>query len=70
MIFDSVLRGATVATIGSIIILAHGFIATSLLWGSALAFVIDKKLKNAAAMLFICAVSLLRYYNTKYSRLT
>jgi len=41
---------------GMVVILAHGFIATSLLWGSTLAFVIDRQLSKASLTLFVAAL--------------
>lgn len=56
--FNNTVPEPAIATIGVVVILAHGFIFTSLLWGSALAFVIDKKLGKATLMLILCAVSI------------
>lgn len=50
------LTDSTIATVGVVVVLSHGFIVTSLLWGSALAFVIDKKLGKASIMLLLCAL--------------
>ncbi|GAM17275.1 hypothetical protein SAMD00019534_004500 [Acytostelium subglobosum LB1] len=47
---------ASVQTIGVIVVLAHGFICTSLFWGTSLAYVLDNKLKQAALFLGITAV--------------
>ena len=38
------------------ILLAHGFILTAMLWGGAIAFLIDHKIAAAAATLAACAV--------------
>ena len=38
------------------ILLAHGFILTAMLWGGAVAFLIDRKIAAAAATLAACAV--------------
>jgi AGZA family xanthine/uracil permease-like MFS transporter len=40
---------------GVFIILAHGFILTGMLWGAALAFLIDRQIKRAVTVLLICA---------------
>jgi AGZA family xanthine/uracil permease-like MFS transporter len=44
-----------IRTCGVMIVLAHGFILTGMLWGGAVAFLIDKKAKAAATTLFVCA---------------
>jgi AGZA family xanthine/uracil permease-like MFS transporter len=41
---------------GVFVLLAHGFILTAMLWGGALAFLIDRKIGPAAAVLGIAAV--------------
>jgi AGZA family xanthine/uracil permease-like MFS transporter len=38
------------------VLLAHGFILTAMLWGAALAFLIDRRIGAAAAVLGIAAV--------------
>ena len=43
------LTGEMAITYQSILILGNGFIVTSLLWGSMLAMIIDRRLRNAAA---------------------
>jgi AGZA family xanthine/uracil permease-like MFS transporter len=40
---------------GVFIMLAHGFILTAMLWGAALAFLIDHRFRAAAATLTLCA---------------
>ncbi|KAM9989880.1 hypothetical protein ACTFIY_005911 [Dictyostelium cf. discoideum] len=45
-----------VQKIGTIMILANGFICTALFWGTALAFVLENKLKKASIFLAICAI--------------
>jgi len=50
------LSDSIMSTISSIIQLAHGFIMTSLLWGSALAFIIDRNYRKASAILLMAAV--------------
>jgi AGZA family xanthine/uracil permease-like MFS transporter len=40
---------------GVFVILAHGFILTAMLWGAALAFLIDRRITRAAAVLGIAA---------------
>ncbi len=37
------------------VLLAHGFILTAMLWGGAVAFLIDRKVVAAAATLLACA---------------
>ena len=44
-----------IKTCGVMIMLAHGFILTAMLWGGALAFLIDRKVNAAAATLATCA---------------
>jgi AGZA family xanthine/uracil permease-like MFS transporter len=41
---------------GVFVLLAHGFILTAMLWGAALAFLIDRRLGRAAAVLGVAAV--------------
>ncbi len=41
---------------GVFVLLAHGFILTGMLWGAALAFMIDGRTGRAAAVLAICGV--------------
>jgi AGZA family xanthine/uracil permease-like MFS transporter len=38
------------------VLLAHGFILTAMLWGGAAAFLIDRKIAAAAATLLACGV--------------
>ncbi|KAN0050128.1 hypothetical protein ACTA71_003231 [Dictyostelium dimigraforme] len=45
-----------VQKIGTIMILANGFICTALFWGTALAFILENKLKKASIFLAICSV--------------
>ena len=45
-----------IETCGVMVLLAHGFILTAMLWGGALAFLIDRKIVAAAAALGACAV--------------
>ena len=45
-----------IETSGVMVLLAHGFILTAMLWGAALAFLIDRKVFAAAAALGACAV--------------
>jgi AGZA family xanthine/uracil permease-like MFS transporter len=40
---------------GLFVLLAHGFILTGMLWGAALAFLIDKRIVASAAVLGICS---------------
>ena len=41
---------------GVFVLLAHGFILTAMLWGAALAFLIDRRIGRAAAVLGIAGV--------------
>jgi adenine/guanine/hypoxanthine permease len=45
-----------IGTVGVMVLLAHGFILTAMLWGGAVAFLIDRKIPAAAATLAACAV--------------
>ena len=45
-----------IETCGVMVLLAHGFILTAMLWGGALAFLIDRRIVAAAAALGVCAV--------------
>jgi AGZA family xanthine/uracil permease-like MFS transporter len=45
-----------IGTVGVMVLLAHGFILTAMLWGGAIAFLIDRKIAAAAATLAACAV--------------
>ena len=45
-----------IATCAVMILLAHGFILTAMLWGGAVAFMIDRRVKAAAAALSACGV--------------
>jgi AGZA family xanthine/uracil permease-like MFS transporter len=45
-----------ISTCGVMILLAHGFILTAMLWGGAVAFLIDRRMGAAAATLAACAV--------------
>jgi AGZA family xanthine/uracil permease-like MFS transporter len=40
---------------GVFVLLAHGFILTAMLWGAALAFLVDHRIRASAAVLGICA---------------
>ncbi|HEY4218016.1 MAG TPA: hypothetical protein VGM67_12815 [Gemmatimonadaceae bacterium] len=44
-----------ISTVGVMVLLAHGFILTAMLWGAAVAFLIDRKIKAAAVTLVVCA---------------
>lgn len=44
-----------VESFGVFIILAHGFILTGMLWGAALAFMVDRQIRRAATVLVILA---------------
>ena len=53
------LSGAMKETYETLVLLANGFIISSLLWGAALAMIIDHRLKKAAAFLMIgCILTL------------
>jgi len=45
-----------IGTVGVIVLLAHGFILTAMLWGGAVAFLIDHRITAAATTLAACAV--------------
>jgi AGZA family xanthine/uracil permease-like MFS transporter len=47
---------AFIRTCGVMIMLANGFILTALLWGSAAAFLIDRRIGAAAATLGVCGI--------------
>jgi AGZA family xanthine/uracil permease-like MFS transporter len=47
---------AFIQTSGVMIMLGNGFILTALLWGGALAFLIDRRMAAAAVTLVVCAV--------------
>jgi AGZA family xanthine/uracil permease-like MFS transporter len=45
-----------IRTCGVMILLAHGFILTAMLWGGAVAFLIDRKLGAASTTLAVCGI--------------
>jgi AGZA family xanthine/uracil permease-like MFS transporter len=45
-----------IATSGVMVMLANGFILTAMLWGGAVAFLIDRRVRAAALTLGVCAV--------------
>jgi adenine/guanine/hypoxanthine permease len=45
-----------IKTCGVMVVLAHGFILTAMLWGGAVAFLIDRKVSASAMTLAVCAV--------------
>lgn len=47
---------AFIQTCGVMVMLANGFILTALLWGAALAFLIDKRLVSTTITLMVCGV--------------
>jgi AGZA family xanthine/uracil permease-like MFS transporter len=47
---------AFIHTCGVMIMLANGFILTALLWGSAAAFLIDRRIGRASAVLAVCGI--------------
>ncbi len=51
-----VLNPDFIGTVGVMVVLAHGFILTAMLWGGAVAFLIDRKIKAAALTLAVCAL--------------
>ena len=53
---SGILNPAFIRTCGVMIMLANGFILTALLWGSAAAFLIDRKVVAASAVLGVCGV--------------
>ena len=53
---SGILNPAFIRTCGVMIMLANGFILTALLWGSAAAFLIDRKVGAASAVLAVCGV--------------
>jgi len=46
---------AFIHTVGVMIMLASGFIVTAMLWGAAVAFIIDRQVVQACITLLICA---------------
>lgn len=50
------LQGEMATTFNMIVLIANGFIISSLIWGSALTLIIDHRLRRAAAFLGIAAV--------------
>ena len=44
-----------IGTVGVMVLLAHGFILTAMLWGGAVAFMIDRQIGAAAATFAACA---------------
>ena len=51
-----ILNPSFIRTCGVMIMLANGFILTALLWGSAAAFLIDRRIVPATAVLAVCGV--------------
>jgi AGZA family xanthine/uracil permease-like MFS transporter len=45
-----------IGTVGVMVLLAHGFILTAMLWGGAVAFMIDRRLTQAAAAFGVCSI--------------
>jgi len=45
-----------IGTVGVMVLLAHGFILTAMLWGGAVAFLIDRRIAAAAAAFGTCSV--------------
>ncbi len=45
-----------ISTVGVMVLLAHGFILTAMLWGGAVAFLIDRRIRAAAITLTACAI--------------
>ena len=50
------LQGDTALTYHAVVLMANGFVITSLLWGAALALIIDRKLRSAAGFLGVAAL--------------
>src|SRR5215207_8195029 len=51
---SGIMNPAFIRTCGVMIMLANGFILTALLWGSAAAFLIDRRIGAASAVLAVC----------------
>lgn len=49
-------NAAFIQTSGVMIMLGNGFILTALLWGGAMAYLIDKRIAAAAGTLCVCAL--------------
>ena len=47
-----------ISTVGVMVMLAHGFILTAMLWGGALAFLIDRRITAAATTFAVCSRAL------------
>jgi AGZA family xanthine/uracil permease-like MFS transporter len=45
-----------IGTVGVMVLLAHGFILTAMLWGGGVAFLIDRRIRAAAAAFGACSV--------------
>ncbi|EAL65158.1 hypothetical protein DDB_G0284579 [Dictyostelium discoideum AX4] len=50
------LQPSLIQSLGNIMIMAHGFICTSLFWGTSLAYILDNRLKKASIFLAITGV--------------
>jgi adenine/guanine/hypoxanthine permease len=62
---SGILNPAFIRTCGVMIMLANGFILTALLWGSAAAFMIDRRIGRASAVLVVCgALSLFGFIHS------
>ncbi|HEX6558907.1 MAG TPA: hypothetical protein VF021_05575 [Longimicrobiales bacterium] len=53
---SGIMNESFIRTCGVMLVLAHGFILTGMLWGGAVAFIIDRRIRAAAATLGVCAV--------------
>jgi AGZA family xanthine/uracil permease-like MFS transporter len=53
------LSGEAAVSHRALLVLANGFILTAVLWGSALAFIIDRRRAALAAVLALCSVATL-----------
>jgi AGZA family xanthine/uracil permease-like MFS transporter len=53
---SGIMNPAFIHTCGVMVMLANGFILTALLWGSAVAFLIDRQIGRASAVLAVCGV--------------
>ena len=56
---SSAFHGDFAGTYRAILVLGNGFIITALLWGGALAFIIDRRLRRAAGLMAIGAAAVL-----------
>jgi AGZA family xanthine/uracil permease-like MFS transporter len=65
MLATGLTNPAFVQTVGVMIMLASGFIVTAMLWGAAVAFIIDRQVGSASVTLLICgALSLFGFIHS------